>query len=74
MDHPLIDNLTDLTDEQLTDKSLKLTKKFFQTRNPQAQRQIQIVLDSIKLEQRDRMEKKRLNNPNKDLDNLINID
>jgi|TARA_B100000927_G_scaffold290032_1_gene287884 hypothetical protein len=74
MDHPLIDNLTDLTDEQLTDKSVKLTKKFFQTRNPQAQRQIQIVLDSIKLEQRDRMEKKRLNNPNKDLDNLINID
>ena len=74
MDHPLIDNLTDLTDEQLTDKSVKLTKKFFQTRNPQAQRQLQIVLDSIKLEQRDRMEKKRLNNPNKDLDNLINID
>ena len=74
MDHPLIDNLTDLTDEQLTDKSVKLTKKFFQTRNPQAKRQIQIVLDSIKLEQRDRMEKKRLNNPNKDLDNLINID
>ena len=74
MDHPLIDNLTDLTDEQLTDKSVKLTKKFFQTRNPQTQRQIQIVLDSIKLEQRDRMEKKRLNNPNKDLDNLINID
>ena len=74
MDHPLIDNLTDLTDEQLTDKFVKLTKKFFQTRNPQAQRQIQIVLDSIKLEQRDRMEKKRLNNPNKDLDNLINID
>ena len=74
MDHPLIDNLTDLTDEQLTDKSVKLTKKFFQTRNPQAQRQIQIVLDSIKLEQRDRMEKKRLNNSNKDLDNLINID
>ena len=74
MDHPLIDNLTDLADEQLTDKSVKLTKKFFQTRNPQAQRQIQIVLDSIKLEQRDRMEKKRLNNPNKDLDNLINID
>ena len=74
MDHSLIDNLTDLTDEQLTDKSVKLTKKFFQTRNPQAQRQIQIVLDSIKLEQRDRMEKKRLNNPNKDLDNLINID
>ena len=74
MDHPLIDNLTDLTDEQLTDNSVKLTKKFFQTRNPQAKRQIQIVLDSIKLEQRDRMEKKRLNNPNKDLDNLINID
>ena len=74
MDHPLIDNLTDLTDEQLTDKSVKLTKKFFQTRNPQAKRQIQIVLDSIKLEQRDRMEKKRLNNSNKDLDNLINID
>mgnify|MGYP001436049801 CR=1 FL=1 len=74
MDHPLIDNLTDLTDEQLTDNSVKLTKKFFQTRNPQAKRQIQIVLDSIKLEQRDRMEKKRLNNSNKDLDNLINID
>ena len=74
MDHPLIDNLTDLTDEQLTDNSVKLTKKFFQTRNPQAKRQIQIVLDSIKLEQRDRMEKKRLNNSNKDLDKLINID
>ena len=42
MDHPLIDNLTDLTDEQLTDNSVKLTKKFFQTRNPQAKRQIQI--------------------------------
>lgn len=74
MDHPLYDNTENLSDAELDKQISSLVKKYFQTRNPEAKRQINIILDQLKLEQRDRMIKKSVNNPNKDLDNLINID
>ena len=72
MDHPLIDNVSDLSDEQLDENIVKLTKKYFQTRNPQARQQLQTVLDMYKLEKRDRFIKNRMNPGNSDLDKLIN--
>ena len=74
MDHPLIDNVSYLSDEQLDENIVKLTKKYFQTRNPQARQQLQTVLDMYKLEKRDRFIKNRMNPGNSDLDKLINIE
>ena len=74
MDHPLIDNVSDLSDEQLDENIVKLTKIYFQTRNPQARQQLQTVLDMYKLEKRDRFIKNRMNPGNNDLDKLINIE
>lgn len=74
MDHPLFNNAENLSDADLDANISTLTKKYFQTRNPDAKRQINIILDHLKLEQRDRLVKKTIINPDKDLDNLINID
>ena len=74
MDHPLGEDTSLLSDEQIDEKIVLLTKKFFQTRNPQAKNQINLLLDTYKLERHARAEKKRLNGSNSDLDKLINIE
>tara|TARA_B100001287_G_scaffold4725_1_gene3601 strand:- start:10495 stop:10719 length:225 start_codon:yes stop_codon:yes gene_type:complete len=74
MDHPLGEDTSSLSDEQLDEKIVLLTKKFFQTRNPDAKNQINLLLDMYKLERHTRIEKKRLNGSNSDLDKLINIE
>ena len=74
MDHPLGEDTANLSDEQLDEKIVLLTKKFFQTRNPAAKGQINLLLDMYKLERHTRLEKKRLNGSNSDLDKLINIE
>ena len=73
MDHPLLSDLSSLTDEEITEKVNVLTQKWFQTRNPDAQYQIQTMLDTYKLEMIDRSSKSKSEDGNKDLDNLINI-
>ena len=79
MDHPLIDNVSDLSDEQLDENIVKLTKKYFQTRNPQLQEQLSTVIDMYKEEAKARRAKaliKQQNtsqDDNNSLDNLINI-
>ena len=74
MDHPLGEDTSVMSDEQLQEKISMLTKKYFQTRNPEAKSQINLMLDIYKLESRDRLLKKRANGSNNDLDKLINIE
>ena len=74
MDHPLGEDTSVMSDEQLQEKISVLTKKYFQTRNPEAKSQITLMLDMYKLESRDRLLKKRANGSNNDLDKLINIE
>ena len=73
MDHPLGEDTSVMSDEQLQEKISMLTKKYFQTRNPEAKSQINLMLDMYKLESRDRLLKKRANGSNNDLDKLINV-
>jgi|TARA_B110000444_G_scaffold259305_1_gene302625 hypothetical protein len=73
MDHPLLSDLASLTDEEISEKVNSLTQKWFQTRNPEAQYQIQTMLDTYKLEMIDRSSKSKPEDGNKDLDNLINV-
>ena len=73
MDHPLLSDLSSLTDEEISEKVNSLTQKWFQTRNPEAQYQIQTMLDTYKLEMIDRSSKSKPEDGNKDLDNLINV-
>jgi len=73
MDHPLLSDLASLTDEEISEKVNSLTQKWFQTRNPEAQYQIQTMLDTYKLEMNDRSSKSKPEDGNKDLDNLINV-
>ena len=74
MDHPLGEDTSVMSDEQLQEKISMLTKKYFQTRNPEPKSQINLMLDMYKLESRDRLLKKRANGSNNDLDKLINIE
>ena len=50
MDHPLLSDLASLTDEEISEKVNSLTQKWFQTRNPEAQYQIQTMIDTYNLE------------------------
>ena len=68
MDHPLGEDTSVMSDEQLQEKISVLTKKYFQTRNPEAKSQITLMLDMYKLESRDRLLKKRAYGSNNDLD------
>ena len=74
--HPLVDNLDHLKEPELENKINELTRKYFQTYNPGVQAQISAVLDSYKeeLSKRRQAEYERMmNNRDKGLDKLINI-
>jgi hypothetical protein len=74
--YPLLD-IENLKDEELEQRISELSKKYFQSQNPQVKMQIASVLDMMKLEYQSRLAKKyrEMNeNSDKDLDNLINID
>lgn len=77
MFNPLVDNLADLTTNELEKKIAELSKKYFLTGNPQVQSQISAILDMYKSEHMTRMAQEKLkNNQDNDdnsLDNLINI-
>jgi len=76
MFNPLVDSFEDLTDTQLQEKIQDLSRRYFQTRNPDLQNQIAVMLDMFKQEQTTRMYKKYENTESEDdsdLDNLINI-
>lgn len=74
--HPLLDDLSHLTDAELETKVNDLTKKYFMASNPQVKTQIVIFLDTVneELSKRRRAEwEKTMALRNKDLDKLINI-
>ena len=75
MSHPLVNNLGELSDDELTVKLHDLTRKYYQSRNPSVQSQIQLVIDDIQ----HTLTQRRINRiveeseVMKELDNLINI-
>jgi len=77
MFNPLVDSFEDLNDTQLQEKIQDLSRRYFQTRNPELQNQIIVMLDMFKQEQTARLYKKQNydnDDEDSDLDNLINID
>lgn len=80
MFNPLVDSFENLTDDEV-DKAIRdLSRRYFQTRNPQLQMQISTILEMYKEEMRSRNARKSSsldpNNPQEndlDLDNLINV-
>jgi hypothetical protein len=77
MFNPLLDDLSHLSDDEVNNKITDLTRRYWQTRNPQLQNQIIVILEMYKQEQHTRQAKQReqsqSNNDDPDLDNLINI-
>jgi HPt (histidine-containing phosphotransfer) domain-containing protein len=76
MFNPLVDNLSQLSDDEVNAKIRDLTKRYWQTQNPQVKQQIQVMLSMFTEEQKSRMAKQQQQsseNGDSDLDNLINI-
>ena len=79
MFNPLVDSMDQLTDVEVENKVTELSRKYFQTRNPQLQQQLSTVIDMYKEEAKVRRAKalvKQQNtsqDDNNSLDNLINI-
>lgn len=74
--HPLVENLSNFKDNELEVKISDLTRKYFMSHNPGVQYQIAAVLDTYKEElanRRQREYEKMMNNRDKGLDKLINI-
>ena len=77
MHHPFSEDTSNLSVNQLYEKINELSKKYFQSNNPQVKQQIQTLIDYYKLEvrQKEAAEKKKAEeNGEIDLDKLINIE
>ena len=72
--HPLEDDLSIYSNQELEQKITELTKKYFRQRNPQVKQQMQQLLDMYKIELRERIQKEQRQKINLDLDKLINIE
>ena len=70
--HPLINNLSDYTDEELLTKIDTLTNNYWRITNADVRDQIVLALDTFNIELQTRQQKNKLED-NKELDNLINI-
>ena len=75
MFNPLIDNLSELSDSELEQKILELSKKYFTARlgKPEYLTQIQTAIIMYK-EERSRRSKIKKTDLDNDLDQLINVD
>ena len=79
MFNPLVDNFDKLTDSEVEDKISELSRKYFQSRNPQVQQQISTILEMYKEEGRARRAKQysdlqnNSNDTQNGLDNLIKV-
>ena len=75
MFNPLVDSFSKLSDSEVEDKIIELSRKYVQSYNPQLQMQVGTILEMYKEELRARRAK--ANMPSDDgensLDNLINI-
>ena len=70
--HPLINNLSEYTDEELLNKIDTLTNNYWRISNNELRDQIVLTLDTFNIELQSRQQKIKLED-NKELDNLINI-
>jgi hypothetical protein len=76
MFNPLVDDLSNLSDDEINNKITELSKRYWQSKNPQLQGQILTILEMYKQEQQTRLARQRQESQNPDdpdLDNLINI-
>jgi hypothetical protein len=76
MFNPLIDNINDLNDMQVEEKVAELSKKYWQTRNPEVQMQIGTALNQFKEELYIRKQKeanKPVDDGDNSLDKLIKV-
>ena len=77
--NPFVDDLSDLSTNELSDKINDLSKKYFMTNNLQVQDQIRAVLEMYRVEAASRQASESINqtvdkeNGENSLDNLINI-
>lgn len=76
MFNPLVHDLAELSEQDLEQKTIELSRKFWQTQNPDVRMQIQTLLDMYRLELESRRAKQKIQNQDNgdnSLDNLINI-
>jgi hypothetical protein len=76
MFNPLVDNLSDLTDQQVEEKVSELGKKYWQTRNLQVRDQIAAIYEMYQHEAQARRAKayqRQADDNDNDLDSLINV-
>ena len=75
--HPLFEDTTELSDNDLEEKVTDLTKRYWQTSNPQAQQQITLLIDSYRLDLETRRSRQKLANEainsQSELDKLIKV-
>jgi hypothetical protein len=76
--HPFINNLSEMSDNELEEKIFLLNRRFFQTSNPELKNQIVLALDTYKDEMNTRralaaQKQKDQQDGEKGLDNLINV-
>ena len=72
--HPIEDDLSIYSNQELEQKITELPKKYFRQRNPEVKQQMQQLLDMYKIELRERIQKEQRQKLNLDLDKLINIE
>jgi hypothetical protein len=74
--HPLVNDISHLSENELEDKLLKLNRAYFSTQNEEVRQQIILLLDTYKLEIESKRAKalnRNQDNGDNSLDNLINI-
>ena len=74
--HPFSEDTKDLTVSELQEKLSDLSKKYFQTHNPQVKEQIGTFIEFYKQEiliKEQKLRQEEQKNGDLDLDNLINI-
>jgi predicted FMN-binding regulatory protein PaiB len=77
--HPHVGDLSEFSDNELEEKYFQLQKRYWQTTNPGLQTQITLLIEEYKIELEARRAKQKLQqqqdsqDPNKGLDNLINV-
>ena len=75
MIHPFSEDTANMSVSDIHEKLAELSKKYFQTQNPQVREQLQTFIEFYKQEARikEEKEKHQEQNGDLDLDNLINI-
>jgi|TARA_E500000178_G_scaffold192970_1_gene190963 hypothetical protein len=76
MSHPLLENLTVLSDTDLQERLSSISTKYWQTQNPDVRSQMIVIIDELKYELKLRSSKPVENSEDdgdNSLDNLINI-